>query len=104
MSTKQSTAANSLSRRGFFSRVGDGLYGAALAYLIGNDVFAVNPALAAAAPRAYDLKPKPWHYAPRAKAVIQLFMNGGPSQVDLFEPQAGVGKVRRPAPEPRSRV
>ncbi len=33
----------------------------------------------------HDLKPKPPHIAPKAKAVIQLFMQGGPSQVDLFD-------------------
>jgi hypothetical protein len=72
-------------RRGFFSAVADGLHGAALAYLLGNDLFHGNPALAAASPATYDLKPKPGHFAHKAKAVIQLFMNGGPSQVDLFD-------------------
>jgi len=40
--------------------------------------------LAAALPATYDLKPKPAHHPHKAKAIIQLFMNGGPSQVDLF--------------------
>src|SRR2546427_12523883 len=92
MSTEQSAAVNILSRRGFFARVGDGLYGAAMASLIGGDFFAVNPALAATAPLAYDLKPKPAHHAPRAKSVIQLFMNGGPRQVDLFGPKPALEK------------
>ena len=30
---------------------------------------------------------KPAHFAPRAKHVIQLFMNGGPFQGDLFDPK-----------------
>lgn len=34
-----------------------------------------------------DLRPKPGHFAPRAKAVIQLMQNGGPSQMDLFDPK-----------------
>ena len=32
-----------------------------------------------------DLRPKAPHFAPRAKAVIFLFMYGGPSQVDTFD-------------------
>jgi len=32
------------------------------------------------------LAPKPPHFAPRAKRVIFLFMNGGPSHVDTFDP------------------
>ena len=32
------------------------------------------------------------HHAPRAKAVISLFMHGGPSQVDTFDPKPLLGK------------
>jgi hypothetical protein len=64
-------------RRDFFSRISDGLMGAALGGLLAEDLCA-KPAL-------YDLAPKTPHHGPRAKAVIQLFMNGGPSQVDLFD-------------------
>jgi hypothetical protein len=31
--------------------------------------------------------PKPSHFAPRAKNVIFLFMDGGPSQIDTFDPK-----------------
>ncbi|MFN0169833.1 MAG: DUF1501 domain-containing protein [Bryobacteraceae bacterium] len=88
------------SRRSFFNRVADGLHGAALATLLGNDLFQVNPALAAAGPRLYDLKARPPHHPPRAKSVIQLFMNGGPSQVDLFDPKPALEKY---AGQPPSR-
>ena len=75
-----------LSRRGFFSSVGDGFYGAALASLLGADLFQANPAWAATGNRkVYDLKLRAPHFEPKAKAVIHLFMNGGPSQVDLFD-------------------
>jgi hypothetical protein len=37
--------------------------------------------------RVFDLRPRRPHSEPRAKAVIQLFMNGGPSQVDTFDPK-----------------
>ena len=33
------------------------------------------------------LAPKPPHFAPRAKRLIFLFMNGGPSHVDTFDPK-----------------
>ena len=75
------------SRRDFFGRAGDGLFGGALAYLLGSDLFVTNPALAASASRVADLRPRPSHFEPKAKAVIHLFMNGGPSQVDLFDPK-----------------
>ena len=32
------------------------------------------------------------HFAPRAKRVIFLYMIGGPSQLDLFEPKAAVDR------------
>jgi hypothetical protein len=37
--------------------------------------------------RAYDLRPRQTHFMPRAKAVIMLTQNGGPSQMDLFDPK-----------------
>ena len=40
----------------------------------------------------YDLKPRAPHFAPKAKAVIHLFMNGGPSQMDLFDPKPVLDK------------
>ena len=74
------------SRRDFFSRVGDGLHGAALATLLGNDLFDANPLVASTPEReSYDQKPRVPHFEPKAKSVIHLFMNGGPSQVDLFD-------------------
>src|SRR5262249_19198850 len=33
------------------------------------------------------LAPRPSHFRPRAKRLIHLFMNGGPSQVDTFDPK-----------------
>lgn len=35
----------------------------------------------------YDLKPKTPHHAGPAKAMISMFMLGGPSQIDLFDPK-----------------
>ena len=33
------------------------------------------------------LAPRPPHFAPRARAVIHIFANGGPSHVDTFDPK-----------------
>ena len=44
----------------------------------------------ASSPKTHDPSPlirKAPHHAPRAKRVIFLFMNGGPSHVDLFDPK-----------------
>ena len=38
------------------------------------------------------LAPRAPHFAPRAKRVIQLFMNGGPSHVDTFDPKPALAK------------
>src|SRR5438270_628811 len=42
---------------------------------------------AAGEPPANPLAPRRPHFAPRAKRVIFLFMNGGPSHVDTFDPK-----------------
>ncbi|MBI2687027.1 MAG: DUF1501 domain-containing protein [Acidobacteria bacterium] len=39
-----------------------------------------------------SLSPKTPHFAPRAKQVIFLFLNGGPSQVDTFDPKPSLAK------------
>ncbi|MGH7192440.1 MAG: DUF1501 domain-containing protein, partial [Candidatus Saccharimonadales bacterium] len=39
------------------------------------------------------------HYAPRAKQVIFLFMNGGPSHVDTFDPKPALEKYAGQQPE-----
>lgn len=79
-------------RRDFFSRISDGMMGTALASLFAQDL--------AAKQTLYDLSPKKPHHEPKAKAVIQLFMNGGPSQVDLFDYKPALEKF---AGQPPSR-
>ncbi len=78
-------------RREFFSRIADGLHGTALMSLLGSDMYA-------AAPPVFDLKAKAPHFAPKAKSVIHLFMNGGPSQVDLFDPKPTLKRLAGTAP------
>ena len=90
-----------LSRRDLFSRLGDGAYGAALAYLLGADLASSGRVLAASPERTVpSLEPKSPHFEPRAKAVIQLFMSGGPSQMDLFDPKPLLEKHAGEPPPP----
>lgn len=39
-----------------------------------------------------DLSPRVGHSRPKARAVIQLFQNGGPSQMDMFDPKPELTK------------
>jgi len=44
------------------------------------------------------LVPKPPHAKPKAKRIIHLFMNGGPSQVDTFDPKPALEKYHGQRP------
>jgi len=69
-------------RRDFFTRVGSGLAGIALAQMLHEDGL-----LAATAPAIDPMAPKRVHHPATAKSIIWLFMEGGPSHVDLFDPK-----------------
>jgi hypothetical protein len=71
--------ALSLTRRQFFGHTGLRLGGLGLAFA------AMQSGRAAAAPLAYPALPGLPHFAPKAKAVIYLHMNGGPSQLDTWD-------------------
>ncbi len=82
------------SRRSFFRTCGLGLETAALAHLLGSD------AQAAANVRADPLAPKKPHFPGKAKNVIFMFMEGAPSQLDLFDPKPALEKMHgQPLPE-----
>jgi hypothetical protein len=78
-----------ISRRRFFSHLGSGLAGVALADLLLNDSARAAHVADSSPP---DVQPRPAHFAPRARAVIQLFMHGGPSQVDLIDPKPALAR------------
>ena len=48
----------------------------------------------AAAVENNPLSPRPPHIPPRAKRIIFLFMPGGPSQVDTFDPKPLLARDR----------
>ncbi len=87
--TALAIATGRLSRRELLARSGMGLASLALAGLLPAD-----RALAAdvEAGPLNPLAPKPPRFAPKAKRVIHLFANGGPSQVDTFDPKPALAK------------
>jgi hypothetical protein len=68
-------------RRYFFSKTSATLGVAALANLLGTDLFGSD----AAASHVNAGLPGLPHFPPKAKRVIYLFQSGGPSQMDLFD-------------------
>jgi len=80
-------------RRELLSRTSAGIGFLALAHLLQRDrLFAAEgPAKPGENPAA-SLSPKKPHFAPKAKAMISLFMHGGPSHVDLFDPKPELTK------------
>ena len=70
----------------------------AFSYLLGLDGLAAG---ATPAPVLLDpMAPKPSHYPARAKSIIWLFMEGGPSHLDLFDPKPTLQKLAgQPMPE-----
>jgi hypothetical protein len=84
---------NFWNRREFLFRSGGGISGLALAYLLDrHDLLAADDACAAAAVGVNPYAPKAPHFKPRATAVISLFMGGGWSQVDTFDPKPALTK------------
>ena len=86
-----------MTRRESLQRIGTGMGVLGLAGLLaqggalgddGESTFSDNP-----------LIPKPPHFAPKAKHVIHLFMNGGPSQVDTFDPKPALAKYNGQRPD-----
>jgi hypothetical protein len=74
-----------LSRREMLIRSANGFGAVALAALLGEASF--GRVLAADATGRNPLMPRPSHYRGKARNVIFLFMDGGPSQLDTFDPK-----------------
>ena len=100
-----------IDRRYFLGECGVGLGKIALAGLLGESLRAsTSTGLAAATAdaeraaralaRAAASTTKQPHFAPRAKAVIHLFMAGAPSQLELFDPKPQLSKLEgKPLPK-----
>jgi hypothetical protein len=84
-----------LSRRKMLQLTGGGFGALALRSLLAGDrlLAASTGSGPSASPSAANpLAARPPHFAPKAKSVIFLFMYGGPSHVDLFDPKPELAK------------
>lgn len=86
------TTVPGVSRRHMLQRLGTGVGALGLAGLLQ----AETPVSGSA---GGPLAPKLPMFAPRAKRIIHLFMNGGPSQVDTFDPKPALEKYNGQRPE-----
>src|SRR4051794_13267854 len=83
-----------LTRRDMLQRTGTGFGLVGLAGLLGDQRMLAEAPAASSSP----LAPKPAHFRPRAKRIIHLFMNGGPSQVDTFDPKPALRRYNGQRP------
>lgn len=82
------------SRRKFLAQAGHGLGAVALSALLADETRADSSS------GSNPVAPHSPHHPPRARRVISLFMHGGPSQVDLFDPKPELARhAGQPLPE-----
>lgn len=84
-------ADNLLTRREFLGRCGMGMGGLSLASILQATGFASEPTSPPGRLNS-PLAPKSPQFPAKAKRVIHLFMNGGPSHVDTFDPKPSLAK------------
>jgi hypothetical protein len=78
------------SRREMLTRMGTGLGIVGLA-----GVLRAQERPDATSTNASPLAPRPPHFPSRAKHVIHVYLNGGPSQVDTFDPKPVLNQYHR---------
>jgi hypothetical protein len=78
-----------LTRREMLGRMGNGFATLGLMSVLGGNAFASQAKSSAS---SNPLLPRKPHFPGKAKRVIFLFMNGGPSQVDTFDPKPALIK------------
>ncbi len=81
-----STDAFTESRREFLARSAFGIGAFALAHLLQRDKLLAQPGRPGEN-LPLNLRAREPHHAPKASAMISLFMHGGPSHVDLLDPK-----------------
>ena len=82
-------------RRDFFTTTANGLGMLALGSMLDQDKL-----FAASADSADSLQPRKPHFAPKAKNCIFIFMEGAPSQLDLYDPKPKLNELNgQPLPE-----
>jgi len=85
-----------LTRRELLCRAGMGMGALALSNLIGGALGSFDKTMTALAgddaASLNPLMPRKPHFAAKAKRVIHIFLNGGPSHVDTFDPKPALAK------------
>src|SRR4051794_35877945 len=86
-----------LTRRELLCRAGMGMASLGLAGMLASES---SGAIAPGSPGLSPLTPKKPHFPGKAKRIIHLFMNGGPSHVDTFDPKPALAKwAGKPIPK-----
>src|SRR2546426_4920570 len=80
-----------LTRREFLCRCGLGMGGVSLASLFGS--FGLLDSAQANEGFTNPLTPKQPHFSAKAKQIIHIFANGGPSHVDTFDPKPALARL-----------
>ncbi len=86
----QRSDGTAVTRREALCRCGMGFGAVAFTQLLG-EIGSLTPA-ARAADAIHPLAPRPAQFPAKAKHVIHLFMNGGPSHVDTFDPKPALAR------------
>ncbi len=95
MTVKRPHFPSSANRRQFLQKAGGGFGSIALAHLLSSAHGHADPAR-----NVGPLAPRPSHFPGCAKRVIYLFMHGGPSHMDLWDPKPDLVKhAGQPLPE-----
>src|SRR5579872_107539 len=79
------------SRRSFLANTANGAGMLALASLLRDDGLLAGDATGESA--ANPLAPRIAHFAPKAKACIYIYLEGAPSQIDLFDPKPKLNEL-----------
>ena len=88
-----SKVKTNLTRRHFLSNQAFGIGGLAFASLMQQDGLFAAPQKPPLQRRQFDLNPRAGHDAPKANAMISMFMQGGQSQLDLLDPKPLLNKL-----------
>ncbi len=82
------------SRRSFLTTFANGVGMVALASLLNQDGLLAAPQIPNPKSQISNpLAPKPPHFAPKAKACICIYLEGAPSQIDLFDPKPKLNEL-----------
>ncbi len=96
-----------ISRRDLLFKAGEGISGLALAYLLNRETLLAadkETACSATTDAQTPVSPRPTHFTSRAKSVISLFMSGGVSHVDTFDPKPMLEKFHGQPLEGKGRI